>query len=115
MKLLKFNEMARDIQPIYVSIDNLLKYTANELKNHLENLFTDGMSWSNYGEWQVDHIKSLYTFVKKNIYEYFNEIYFGSVSFSTVRMLGAENHINHTKCYKACVIWQNSNNWWTKS
>ena len=64
MKLLKFNEMARDIQPIYVSIDNLLKYTANELKNHLENLFTDGMSWSNYGEWQVDHIKSLYTFDK---------------------------------------------------
>lgn len=43
---------------------NLLKYTAEELKIHLENLFTDGMSWKNYGEWQVDHIKSLYTFDK---------------------------------------------------
>jgi hypothetical protein len=26
-----------------------------ELKSHLENQFTDGMSWNNYGEWHVDH------------------------------------------------------------
>ena len=28
-----------------------------ELRNHLESKFTEGMSWKNYGEWHVDHIK----------------------------------------------------------
>lgn len=32
-----------------------------ELKNHLENQFTKGMSWENYGEWHVDHINPLYS------------------------------------------------------
>ncbi|PYL06527.1 MAG: hypothetical protein DME33_13420 [Verrucomicrobia bacterium] len=27
-----------------------------ELKAHLESLFMPGMSWSNYGEWHVDHV-----------------------------------------------------------
>jgi hypothetical protein len=44
---------------------NMIGYDANELKNHLENLFTVGMSWSNYGEWQVDHIKLLKNFDKE--------------------------------------------------
>ncbi len=34
----------------------LLKYSAEDLRLHLENLFTSGMSWDNYGEWHVDHI-----------------------------------------------------------
>lgn len=28
-----------------------------ELKAHLENRFRDGMSWANYGEWEIDHIR----------------------------------------------------------
>lgn len=35
---------------------DLLGYSALELKNHLEKLFTEDMSWDNYGEWHVDHI-----------------------------------------------------------
>jgi hypothetical protein len=35
---------------------DLLGYSALELKNHIESLFTDGMSWENYGEWHIDHI-----------------------------------------------------------
>jgi hypothetical protein len=35
---------------------DLLGYSALELKNHLESLFTEDMSWDNYGEWHVDHI-----------------------------------------------------------
>lgn len=27
------------------------------LRLHLEERFTDGMSWGNYGEWEIDHIK----------------------------------------------------------
>ncbi len=36
--------------------ENLVGYTLIELKKYLENLFTKGMSWINYGEWHVDHI-----------------------------------------------------------
>ena len=35
----------------------LLGCTAAELKAHLESLFKKGMTWANYGEWHVDHIK----------------------------------------------------------
>ena len=31
--------------------------TAPELKTHLEAQFRDGMSWENYGEWEVDHVR----------------------------------------------------------
>lgn len=34
-----------------------LDFTIIELKNHLEKLFSDGMSWDNYGDWHIDHKK----------------------------------------------------------
>jgi hypothetical protein len=34
---------------------DLLGYTLEELMSHLEALFTEGMTWDNYGEWHVDH------------------------------------------------------------
>jgi hypothetical protein len=30
-----------------------------EFKEHLENKFLDGMDWTNYGEWHLDHIKPI--------------------------------------------------------
>lgn len=39
----------------YRSTFILLGYSIEELMNHLESLFTEGMSWDNYGEWHVDH------------------------------------------------------------
>jgi hypothetical protein len=33
-----------------------LGFTAYELRKHMENQFKPGMSWDNYGEWEVDHI-----------------------------------------------------------
>ena len=33
-----------------------------ELKDHLESLFTEGMTWENYGEWHIDHIRPLCSF-----------------------------------------------------
>ncbi len=41
---------------------DLLGYSALELKNHLESLFTEGMTWENYGEWHIDHIIALSKF-----------------------------------------------------
>ncbi len=43
----------------------LLGYSALGLKNHIELLFTEGMSWDNYGEWHIDHIKQIVSFDKK--------------------------------------------------
>ena len=35
--------------------EELLGYTAEELKIHLESLFKEGMTWKNQGEWHIDH------------------------------------------------------------
>jgi len=40
----------------------LLGYSALQLKEHIEYLFLDGMSWENYGEWHIDHIKMVSCF-----------------------------------------------------
>ena len=40
----------------------LLGYSPIEFKKHIENLFTEGMSWENHGEWHVDHIKPVSKF-----------------------------------------------------
>jgi hypothetical protein len=41
---------------------DLLGYSALELKEHIESLFTEGMTWDNHGEWHIDHIKPVSTF-----------------------------------------------------
>lgn len=37
----------------------LLGCSFEKLKSHLEKGFKDGMSWDNYGDWHIDHIKPL--------------------------------------------------------
>jgi hypothetical protein len=41
---------------------DVLKYTPEQLMLHLGNQFTDNMTWDNYGEWHVDHIKPISSF-----------------------------------------------------
>ncbi len=42
-----------------------LRYTPQELKNHIELQFTQDMSWENHGEiWHIDHIKPINEFIK---------------------------------------------------
>jgi hypothetical protein len=35
--------------------EKLTGYTTEQLREHLEGQFYDGMSWDNYGSWHVDH------------------------------------------------------------
>jgi hypothetical protein len=36
--------------------------TLGEVMNHLESQFAEGMSWDNYGEWHIDHIRPCASF-----------------------------------------------------
>jgi hypothetical protein len=41
---------------------SLLGYSLEELMSHLQSQFQEGMSWNNYGEWHIDHIKPVCSF-----------------------------------------------------
>lgn len=36
--------------------EDLVGYTLQDLKKHLQKQFTNGISWENYGQWHIDHI-----------------------------------------------------------
>lgn len=40
----------------------ILGYTSDDLKKHIESLFQEGMTWENRGEWEIHHIKPIATF-----------------------------------------------------
>ena len=40
----------------------LLGCTVEQLQTFLEAEFTDGMTWENYGEWHIDHIRPCASF-----------------------------------------------------
>jgi hypothetical protein len=40
----------------------LIGCSIEQLKLHLESKFTKGMSWDNYGKWEIDHIKPCCSF-----------------------------------------------------
>jgi protein-arginine kinase activator protein McsA len=41
----------------YTSTFSMLPYSFEELVERLELQFKDGMTWENYGEWEIDHIR----------------------------------------------------------
>lgn len=44
------------------SLFNLIGCTISYIKQHLENQFTEGMTWENHGTWHIDHIKPCCSF-----------------------------------------------------
>lgn len=46
------------------STHKILGYTAEQLSQRLETNFLTGMSWNNYGDWHIDHIKPISKFNK---------------------------------------------------
>jgi len=49
-------------QKVSVRYELDLGCTAAEFKAHIERQFTEGMSWANKAEWQLDHIKPIAAF-----------------------------------------------------
>ena len=46
--------------------ETLVDYKQEDLRNHLEAQFKDGMTWENYGKWQIDHKIPISLFNIKN-------------------------------------------------
>ena len=46
---------------------DIVNYSANDLRIHIENKFIDGMRWNNHGDWHIDHIKPIAQFLKEGI------------------------------------------------
>ena len=46
----------RDLSKKWIHIFDIVGYSVEELKLHIESKFENGMSWSNIGEWHIDHI-----------------------------------------------------------
>ena len=51
----------------YRSTFSIIGYGIDELMEHLEKQFVDGMTWENYGEWHVDHKKPMSSFTFKSV------------------------------------------------
>jgi predicted XRE-type DNA-binding protein len=53
---------------------NLTGCTIKELKNYLEEQFTEGMTWDNHGDWHIDHIKPICAFdLSSEIYSHYGQ------------------------------------------
>jgi hypothetical protein len=42
--------------------EKLVGYSLSELRGHLQKQFQKGMTWQNYGQWHIDHIKPVASF-----------------------------------------------------
>jgi len=66
---------------------DLLGYSALDLKEHITSLFTDGMSWDNYGDWHIDHIKPVSKFNKDTSMNVVNALSNLQPMWATTRMI----------------------------
>jgi hypothetical protein len=65
-----------------------------ELKQHLESKFKDGMSWENQGKWHIDHIRPLSSFDLIN-----REQFLQACHFSNLQPLWAEENLRKSNKY----------------
>jgi len=68
----------------------ILKYSPNDLIDHLEKQFTDSMTWENYGKWHVDHIQPISSF---NIREIGDEEFMKCWSLENLQPLWGDDNI----------------------
>jgi hypothetical protein len=74
------------------STESILGVSFNELNIYLQQKFTEGMSWDNYGEWHIDHIIPLSSAkTEEEIYELCH--------YTNLQLLWAEDNLK-----KGCKI-----------
>ena len=61
------------------STQQLLGCSINELKKHLESKFESGMSWDNYGKWEIDHIRPCASFNLSDIKQQFQCFHYSNL------------------------------------
>lgn len=57
MNAIRRNIINKTVEEQEQAIHSILGYSSKELKDHLESRFETKMTWDNYGEWHIDHIK----------------------------------------------------------
>jgi len=75
--------------------EDLVDYTLVDLKSHLEEQFKPGMSWDNYGKWEIDHIRPVSSFKIKTL----NDISFKEC-WSLTNLQSLWRHENRAKSAK---------------
>ena len=68
----------------------ILKYSPEQLIEHLESQFADGMNWDNYGVWHLDHILPITSF---KIQEIGDEEFMKCWSLSNLQPMWGEDNI----------------------
>jgi len=69
-------------------------YSLAKLREHLQSQFQPGMSWSNYGQWHIDHIKAVSSF---DFNSYDQEAFKNCWSLSNLRPLWARDNWTRKK------------------
>lgn len=78
--------------------EKVIGYSRDCLVRHIEGRFAEGMSWDNYGEWHIDHIKPISAFVRE-----------GETRPSVVHALGnlqplwASDNLSKSSKYDGCI------------
>lgn len=72
--------------------EELLGCSCEEAIKYIESLFTEGMSWDNYGEWHIDHIRPVSSFVENELH-LMNKI-------ENLQPLWAEDNLKKGNTYK---------------
>ena len=67
-----------------------ISYTPEELRVHLEQQFWYGMTWDNYGEWHIGHIKPKSKF---KISEYGDDQFIECWSLANLQPLWGEDNV----------------------
>ncbi|AUR97537.1 coil containing protein [Vibrio phage 1.240.O._10N.261.52.F8] len=61
------NRILRNWKGGRAKAEDLLGYTCEQLRSHIESQFKEGMSWDNRSEWHIDHIKPIKAFLDEGI------------------------------------------------
>ena len=79
-----------------VSLTKLIGCTREELRQHLESKFKEGMTWENYGVfgWHIDHIKPLTAFDVSNKMELEE-----AINYKNLQPLWAKDNLKKGKSY----------------